>query len=128
MTEKKFTITNRTKSAIPKIPWLKIKEASLGKAYDLSLVFIGEKDSQKLNFSYRKKNKPTNILSFTLNKTKGEIFITPKIVRQETAKFGRTFSNLLAFLFIHGIMHLKGMEHGSRMNKAEEMLRNKFGI
>ncbi len=124
----KFSITNKTKSTLPSVPFQAIKNASMGKNYSLSLVFVGESTSKNLNNKYRGKNKPTNVLSFSLDKESGEIFLTPSVLRKQTKKFGRNFSNLTAFLFIHGLMHLKGMEHGSRMEKAEEKLRRKFSI
>ena len=120
MKEENFSITNKTKSTLPSVPFLKIKNEALGKDYSLSLVFVGEKSIQKLNFNYRGKNKPTNILSFSLDKKFGEIFICPAIARKESLS--------LAFLFIHGLTHLKGYDHGDTMERAEEKLRKQFGI
>ncbi|KND47779.1 MAG: putative rRNA maturation factor YbeY [Parcubacteria bacterium C7867-006] len=128
MNSETFTITNKTKGALPSVPFAKIKDIAMGKGYSLSLVFIGERRSKKLNGSYRNKNKSTNVLSFTLDKKNGEIFITPAVVKKQTKKFGRNFQNLVAFLFIHGLMHLKGMDHGSTMERAEQKLRKQFGI
>lgn len=123
-----FSITNTTKSTLPRVSFDKIKVAALGKKYSLSLVFIGETRSKFLNNTYRGKNKPTNVLSFSVEKNIGEIFITPAVVKKQLKQFGRKYDNLVAFLFIHGLMHLKGMEHGDRMEKAEVILRKKFGI
>lgn len=123
-----FYITNKTRGALPSVPFAKIKDHVLGKKYNLSLVFIGERKSKKLNFAYRGRNKPTNILSYTLDKNNGEIFITPKVLKREMKKFERKYDNFIAFLFIHGLLHLKGMEHGSTMEKAEEKVRRKFGV
>lgn len=123
-----FSITNTTKSTLPKVPFAKIKESALGKNYSLSLVFIGETKSKFLNNKYRSKNKPTNVLSFSIDKKQGEIFLTPSVIKKQTKDFDRNYQNLVAFLFIHGLMHLKGYEHGSTMEKAEEKLRRKFGI
>lgn len=123
-----FSITNKTKSTLPSVPFGKIKDAALGKDYSLSLVFVGERRSRKLNNSYRGKSKSTNILSFTLDKKNGEIFITPAVVKRQTKKFDRNYQNLIGFLFIHGLMHLKGYDHGSTMERAEEVLRKKFKI
>ena len=124
--EDKFSITNKTRSTLPRVPFVNIKNTALGKDYSLSLVFIGEKKSKELNFSYRGKNKPTNILSFPLNKKSGEIFITLSVVKKQLKKFDRKFENLVAFLFIHGLMHLKGLDHSSTMERAEEKLRKQF--
>lgn len=128
MLEDRFTITNKTKSTLPRVPFASIKKEALGEKYSLSLVFIGKKKSTNLNYSYREKNKPTNILSFPLDKNTGEIFITLDLTKKEAKKFDRTHDNFVAFLFIHGLMHLKGMEHGSRMEEAEKKLRKKFNI
>ncbi len=73
-------------------------------------------------------NKPTNILSFPLDKKSGEIFITLSVAKKEAPNFDRTFSNFVAFLFIHGLMHLKGHDHSDTMERAESKLRKKFGI
>ena len=128
MSATNFSLANKTKSTLPSVPFAKIKDFALGKSYDLSLSFIGNSTSQKLNRDFRGKNKPTNILSFELGKKSGEIFIAPNVVKKQTKTFNRSYKNLLAFLFIHGLMHLKGMEHGSKMEKAEEKIRVKFGI
>ena len=123
-----FSIVNTTKNTLPHVPFLKIKNAVLGKNYSLSTVFIGETKSKKLNFSYRGINKPTNVLSFPIEKKVGEIFITPKVVRQQTKEFGKKFPNLVAFFFIHGLLHLKGMGHGSTMERAETKLSKQFRV
>lgn len=128
MSEEKFAITNKTKSTLPRVPFANIKKEAVGEKYSLSLVFIGKRKSATLNYSYRNKNKPTNILSFPLDKKNGEIFITLDVTKKEAKKFDRTHDNFIAFLFIHGLMHLKGMEHGSRMEEAEKKLRKKFNI
>ena len=120
MEKDNFTITNKTKNNTPSVDFLSIKNAGLGQNYSLSLVFIGKKKSQELNLAYRGKNKPTNILSFPLDKKNGEIFITPSVAKKDD------FS--ISFLFIHGLMHLKGMTHSSTMEKAEAKLRKKFKI
>ena len=126
--EENFTITNITKSTPPSVPFAKIKIAVLGEKYELSLVFVGDKKSQELNNLYRGKNQPTNCLSFSLDKNSGEIFLNLKKAKKEAPNFGRKFDNFVAFLFIHSCLHLKGMEHGSIMEKAEEKIRIVFKI
>ena len=67
-------------------------------------------------------------MSFPLDKKSGEIFITPKVAEKEAKDFGRKFSNFIAFLFIHGLVHLKGHGHGDTMEMLEIKLRKQFGI
>ena len=86
---------------------------------------------QKLNSSickYRIKIQSTDILSFPLNKNAGEIFLCLPEAKKEAAKFDRTFDNFVAFLFIHGLMHLKGFDHSSTMESNEEIFRKEFNI
>ena len=105
-----------------------MKNAVLGKNYELSLVCIGNKASQRLNKAYRGKDMPTNILAFPLGKEEGEIFIDLKKSRADAPLFERAYSNFVGFLFIHALLHLKGFEHGSKMEGKEVSLRNRFKI
>lgn len=123
-----FGIKNLTKSPSPKISFEKIKEILLGEKYELSLVFIGNKRSQDLNRRYRNKNKPTNVLSFGLTKTSGEIFLNLSKIKKESIELNEKFKKRVCFLFIHGILHLKGMGHGSRMERLEANYLKKFGF
>jgi probable rRNA maturation factor len=104
----------------------KIKQNILGKRYSLSIAYLSEKKSREINKKYRKINKPTNVLSFALSKNEGEIVLCKSVIRKELKKFDRNFEELLGFLVIHGMLHLKGMEHGSIMEKAEEKYDQKY--
>ncbi len=125
-----FTITNMAKGNPPigGLPFLAMKEAVLGKAYELSVVFASRTTLRKLNLKYRNKNQPTDILSFPLSKTEGEIFINLEEARKEAKKFGRELENFLGLLFIHGLAHLEGLEHGSRMERIETKFRKQLGF
>ena len=108
----------------------KIKENILGKKYSLSIAYVSEKKSREINKRYRNIDKPTNVLSFALSKNEGEIVLCKSVIRKELKKFDRTFPELLGFLVIHGMLHLKGFEHGRKMEKAENkyLSRTKFLI
>ncbi len=121
-------IKNNTRKKTPSIQFNKIKESVLGKDFELSLVFIGDKLSLKLNKEYRKINKPTNILTFPLSKNEGEIFINLSLSKKQSLKFGRKYGDFIGFLFIHGLLHLKGYEHSSKMEAEEKKIRRKFNL
>lgn len=125
-------IANDTGSALPAflsaIPFRDIKEEILGKDYDLNLIFTTAAKIKKLNTIYRNKEEATDILSFPLSENEGEIYICPSEARKEAKKFGRTYENFIAFLFIHGCAHLKGYNHGSIMEDIEAKTRKKFRI
>jgi len=125
-----FSITNNTSGATltDVVPFLDIKDNILGRDYILSLVFINDETSQELNSKYRKKDKPTNVLSFPIENTEGEIFINIDAVKREHDDFERDEEKFIGYLFIHGLFHLKGLEHGSKMESEEEKARIKFDI
>ncbi|MEI6490745.1 MAG: rRNA maturation RNase YbeY [bacterium] len=124
------SISSTVKSA-PKINgalFTDIKNKVLGKNFDLSLAFIGTKRMRKLNKEHRKKDYATDILSFNVDKNVGEIVINPDKARQKAPLFERTYDNYLKFIFIHGLFHLKGYEHSSRMESEEEKIRKAFKV
>lgn len=104
------------------IPFTKLKNHVFGKGFELSLVFTDSRLSRRLNRTYRGKNKPANVLSFPLSKKSGEIFIDLVTAKKDARKFEMTFRDFVALLFIHGLLHLKGMRHGDTMERAEKKL------
>ena len=104
----------------------KLKNDILGREYELSIAPVSEKKSRELNKKYRHKDKPTNILSFALTKQSGEIILCPAVARREAKKFNKNLERFLGFLVIHGMLHLKGMEHSSRMEEAEKRYDQKY--
>lgn len=85
------------------------KELVLGKEYDLSVARIDLATSQQLNKERRGKDKPANVLSFPLSSTSGEILLCPEAAGPYS----------LLSLLVHGMYHLKGYRHGSKMSNAE---------
>lgn len=129
-----LSILNKTGLRLPVLPILEIKNDILGKNYSLSVAFVNKKESKEVNNKTRNKNKPTNVLSFALRKNEGEIILCPAVAKTENKKFNKTFAEFLGFLVIHAMLHLKGMEHSSTMEKAEDkydkkyFYRNRLGV
>jgi len=121
-----FSITNKTKGKLPSLPFHTMKEKILGKNYNLSVVFVGVKKSQELNKKYRNREEPANILTFPLEKLSGEIVINPNKAKKDASHFDMNYHEFLIYLFIHGLLHLKGRRHGSRMDNEEQTLLNVF--
>ncbi len=118
------SLRNLTRQPVPRVRFDLIKNKVLSPKYELSLVFIGPTTSKRLNKSLRGKDRPTNVLSFPLSKNSGEIFIDLSKVKKEVKKFGMPYKKLLTYLYIHGLLHLKGMEHGGNMTLAEQKFLN----
>ena len=126
----KIEITNKKKTnpSADGLVFGKVKKAVLGNDYDLSLVFISKTEIRKINKSYRNIDKATDILSFPLGDNEGEILICQEIAAEEVSRFDRNYKNFLQFLFIHGLTHLKGFEHGDKMENEEKKIRKIFGV
>ena len=120
MVSNPISITNKTNGKLPSLPFSRLKEAILGKEYELSVAIVTPRESHKLNRTYRQKNKPTNVLSFPFDKNSGELVLDVKTATADAPNFGMTPKKFLLFLVIHGMLHLKGFDHGSTMERHEK--------
>lgn len=104
----------------PKLPYQDLKNDILGDEYALSLVFIGADRARKLNMETRSKDYVPNVLSFPLAADIGEVYITPSQAKLEAIKFDLAPKAYIAYLYIHALLHLKGLDHGAKMDTLEE--------
>lgn len=123
-----FSITSTIKQPPKRLPLAAIKDKILGTGYELSLVYVGATRATTLNQQYRNKSYTPNVLSFPLSKTAGEIYICPTVADREAQKFGLSKRGYIAYLFIHGCLHLKGYDHGARMDTLERRYIKAFNI
>lgn len=112
----------------PAFAYEAVKDAILGRSYELSLTFIGTKRAAAYNKLYRHKDYVPNVLSFPLTPTTGEIFICPKKSYPEAAAYGLSSHGYIVYLFIHGLLHLKGHDHSDQMDKHEQRYLRKFNV
>ena len=122
-----FSISSTVKK-YPKHPYEEIKNQILGRRYDLSLAFVGKTRAATLNQRYRNKTYSPNVLSFPLDERTGEIFICPHVANVEARTYDLSPQDYVAFLFIHGCLHLKGHDHGATMERLEQSWLKKFGF
>ena len=71
-----------------------------------------------MRYKKSRTTKTSNVLSFPLSKTSGEILICKAAAKPYTVEF----------LFIHGLLHLKGLKHGAIMEGEESRLLKRFGF
>jgi len=109
-------VRNLTRTAPQKLPYEAITHDILGNSYELSLVFIGKKRSRRLKREHLGIDKPGNVISFPLDKQAGELFLTPSVIKPEE----------LLYMFIHGLLHLKGLDHGDTMDAQEQTYLRKW--
>ena len=96
---------------------------------EISISFVTPEEIQKLNNQYRKKNKPTDVLSFPPS----DIIICPEIAQAQATEYGHTLERELAFLTAHGLLHLLGHDHETpedeaKMISAQKEILEKVGI
>lgn len=120
-----------------KLPGRRLKKIALailgllGQAEaELSLVLIGNSEMRKLNAKYRRKDYPTDVLSFPMEagaspatRLLGDVIISVEKAREQAKQRGRTPDQELATLLIHGIVHLLGYDHERSAEDARVMKR-----
>ncbi len=93
---------------------------------EITLAFVGERAIRTLNRKFRKKDRPTDVLSFSMGEKGadgkfylGDIVIAvPVAFRQSRAK-GHGLDRELRLLAIHGFLHLLGYDHSAGMDDEE---------
>jgi probable rRNA maturation factor len=109
------------------------------KSRNVAIAFVTDSEITRLNKIYRKKSKPTDVLSFPAQSAKrpnkdkflGDIAIAPAVARRYAEKNGRTLENEICILILHGIVHLLGYDHETdqgQMDRVETKLRRKLGL
>jgi probable rRNA maturation factor len=101
-----------------------IKEIIKGekKKGEIDLSFVGDKKMHELNKKFRKKDWPTDVLSFNYDgKVLGDVIISRRAARRSAAKYGVTYEGEVKRLVIHGALHVLGYDHGRAMRHAEEI-------
>jgi probable rRNA maturation factor len=83
--------------------------------------------------SPRKGLRPSRSRAFSVisNHYLGDIAIAPAVARQNSRRFGCTFSAEMRILILHGILHLMGYDHETdegRMDRRERRLRRQMGL
>ena len=107
-----------------------------GKKVILTVLLSNNKKIKQLNKKFRKKDKPTDILSFPLGKKisksiiyLGDIIISYDFINKPKSLNIFQFKDKLAKIFIHGFLHLVGFDHikvseFKKMNKEELKIYN----
>lgn len=94
---------------------------------NFSIVFVDEEKIQYLNKTYRNKDSITDVISFAFEDNEkhkfsdmrflGEIYICIPRMLKQAVDYGHSEERELAFLTVHGLLHLLGYDH---MNLIDE--------
>lgn len=122
----------------------------LGSEVEVSVLLVDNETIRTLNRDYRDKDYITDVLSFPLEETDGEmepkvfggppervlgdIVISVEQAMIQAEEYGHSVEREIAFLSVHGLLHLvgydheKGSEEEKRMRDQEENILNKLDI
>ncbi|HLD70824.1 MAG TPA: rRNA maturation RNase YbeY [Negativicutes bacterium] len=82
---------------------------------NVSVAFVTPEEIQKLNNRYRKKDKPTDVLSFArvsdFKDECGEVVICPAYIKEATKSSALSLKREMARSLIHGLLHNLGYDH-----------------
>lgn len=92
--------------------------------YIVSMSFVPRNKMRSLNRKYRKKNGPTDVLSFNMKEGRllGDVVICPQVAKANARKFGSTLKAEIARLAVHGMLHLLGFDHGKKMFDRQDKI------
>ena len=103
---------------------------------ELSVKFTTDDEVRELNASYRRKDRPTNVLSFPMMDRDplpslmrsdvgelllGDVVLAGGICAREAAERGIAVEDHAVHLVVHGVLHLLGYDHETGQEDAEAM-------
>lgn len=87
---------------------------------EVSVAFVTNEKIRELNKKYRKKDEATDVLSFPIDEEiLGDIIISTERAAAQAKEYGHSLKRELAYLTVHGILHLFGYDHHNKKEKSE---------
>ena len=128
-------IRNQQKKIRISQKWIKevVKEIlkDLGyQKWETSILLVDDKQIKVINKKYLHRNRPTDVISFSQiegefghinTRLLGDVVISVETARRQAKEASTTLQYEIAFLLIHGILHLLGYDHEGSAEKAREM-------
>ena len=119
------------------LDYLKIKNV------EFNLIIVDNNKIRELNNCYRKIDKYTDVISFALEdyetitfediRVLGDIYISIDKAVEQANEYGHSLLREVAFLSIHGLLHLLGYDHNTEeeekiMFDLQEAILNGYGL
>ncbi len=90
---------------------------------ELSITLVDSADMEELHLEWMREPGPTDILSFPMDELRpsedpqpgilGDIVICPEFVAADPDRAGKSMGERMAFLLVHGMLHLIGYDHAT---------------
>ena len=106
-----------------------LRGLGLGDA-ELSILLVSDAEMQRLNRRWRRKDRPTDVLSFPLDTDGllGDVVISVDTARRQATEQGTTLGREADRLLIHGLLHLLGYDHERSPAEARRMQRRERAL
>lgn len=107
---------------------------------EITVRIVDTKESQDLNYTYRGKDKPTNVLSFPFEAPPGlsfnllgDLVVCASVVADEAKEQHKALADHWAHMIVHGALHLLGFDHinddeAKQMEALEVLILKQFSI
>jgi len=84
----------------------------------ISVSIVDDSEIKKLNKKYRKKDYPTDVLSFNINERRedgsfylGDVIVNKDQAKRQAGEYGNSVEEEISELTAHGVLHLLGVHH-----------------
>ena len=101
----------------------------------VSILVTGSAELRRLNRRFRRKDKPTDVLSVPArgDGLAGDIAISAEVAAANARRLGHSPAAEVKVLILHGLLHLAGLDHDDardrgQMSHREEQLRHRLGL
>jgi probable rRNA maturation factor len=116
--------------------FLRRAREAVGLSGEVEVLLTSDATIKRLNRDFRGKNKPTDVLSFPTpeeisEEHAGDLAISLDTAARQAASFGHSLGEEVRVLMLHGLLHLKGMDHESdsgEMATREAELRSELKL
>jgi probable rRNA maturation factor len=116
--------------------FLRRAREAVGLAGEVEVLLTSDAEIKRLNRDFRGKNKPTDVLSFPApeeiaGQHAGDLAISLDTAARQAESFGHSLSEEVRVLMLHGLLHLKGMDHevdSGEMAEREAELRRELRL
>lgn len=109
-----FNAITRSKPALTR--FLRRAQNAVGLAGEVDVLLTSDEEIRRLNRTFRKKNKATDVLSFPapeelFEEHAGDLAISLDTAALQAESFGHSLNDEVKILLLHGLLHLAGMDH-----------------
>lgn len=136
LSEENDNLSSETNKLLEEIYQALIEKEGLGQEAEVSLLLTNNEEIQELNRDYRNLDQATDVLSFPIYEREeieallkdqegpelillGDIIISMERAGEQALEYGHSLKREVAYLFVHGLLHLLGYDHLEEDEKKE---------